>query len=667
MSKAPDGPAATSFVSPTKVGSVMKLGGKDGHGGWQKRYVVLDHHYLFYFKTEKDKKPSGDVCLADYDCCQHNEECKESKFAFLISSSQGDPGGEPMRTYHWHCKDQDEMLEWIEAINLEMQPGTRHPTEMMKQAPPRKSSTDKKKPSVLAGLKNSFKGKKKGKEVNSVDKAALEQVSKEAEKALLHVVRPKGQNRRPPTREALKKRASAIPEDLFAIEEPLESGTVAAPTPPKKPKPSPSPKVSAMKPPTPGKKPGVMNPKPAPRPRPPTMGKSAAGGTSPKPTPRPRPAPKKDELKVDKMDDERGNVGGEKLPKKDKMEVEVGGVEADTSSMENGSKSSAVSSPLKTPGSPSLPRIAIIPEVDDVQTNEKDGKTPERDGLLNSRESSGDAMESEPEKPGSPPAAKTEVEEKEQKEEKEKPEVEAEENVKEEKNGELAEELGFDVIQTNEVEQVTDPASAEKESAGKASSAEVGEKVVPVSEGKEMTPREEEEPKDTSDDTAMGDSKSKEKSDEVEEEKEKVKVPTSDKPDDLRKEEVKKMNEPLEDDKKESVKEAKPEEREVKAEEKVTVADEAAVSRQVKPVEADDVFSAADAVPIWVGIADPQTALEKAKEILRLAHNARIEAKKELAAAKMAREEAEISKKTAKEILKLARQSLHEIKPAKMK
>ena len=76
---------------------------------------------------------------------------------------------------------------------------------------------------------------------------------------------------------------------------------------------------------------------------------------------------------------------------------------------------------------------------------------------------------------------------------------------------------------------------------------------------------------------------------------------------------------------------------------------------------------AASAEPLWTSITNPRTALEKAKEILRLAHNARVEAEKELAAAKLARQEAEISKNTAKQILKLARQSLHEINPAKPK
>ena len=36
----------------------------------------------------QDKKPSGEVCLADYDSCAPHEDCKESKFAFLVSSSQ---------------------------------------------------------------------------------------------------------------------------------------------------------------------------------------------------------------------------------------------------------------------------------------------------------------------------------------------------------------------------------------------------------------------------------------------------------------------------------------------------------------------------------------------------------------------------------------------------
>ena len=44
------GPAASSFESPSKVGWLYKHGGSGVSSHWRKRWFVADHHYLFYYK-----------------------------------------------------------------------------------------------------------------------------------------------------------------------------------------------------------------------------------------------------------------------------------------------------------------------------------------------------------------------------------------------------------------------------------------------------------------------------------------------------------------------------------------------------------------------------------------------------------------------------------------
>lgn len=52
----PDGPAATSFDNPRKKGWLHKHGGSGMSSHWKKRWFIVDHHYLFYFKGPNVRK-----------------------------------------------------------------------------------------------------------------------------------------------------------------------------------------------------------------------------------------------------------------------------------------------------------------------------------------------------------------------------------------------------------------------------------------------------------------------------------------------------------------------------------------------------------------------------------------------------------------------------------
>ena len=45
-----EGPSATSFENPRKVGWLSKHGGSGVSSHWKKRWFIVDHHYLFYYK-----------------------------------------------------------------------------------------------------------------------------------------------------------------------------------------------------------------------------------------------------------------------------------------------------------------------------------------------------------------------------------------------------------------------------------------------------------------------------------------------------------------------------------------------------------------------------------------------------------------------------------------
>lgn len=119
------GPPANSFAEPRLVGWLTKQGGQGIGSNWRKRYFVLDHHYLFYYKTDKDRKPVGVVCLGDYKSCHKAspKESKKNKCTFVIEKGdQADDLDYPVRNYYIYAENEVEMTTWIDCINEEIQP-----------------------------------------------------------------------------------------------------------------------------------------------------------------------------------------------------------------------------------------------------------------------------------------------------------------------------------------------------------------------------------------------------------------------------------------------------------------------------------------------------------------------------------------------------------------
>ena len=90
-----------------------------------------------------------------------------------------------MRTYYLHGRDQDEAREWIEAISLEMKPGSRQKPIRADSGSGGDSSpspSKKEKTGIsFTRLKNSLTRRKGNKEKgDSIDKAAIEQVRESA-------------------------------------------------------------------------------------------------------------------------------------------------------------------------------------------------------------------------------------------------------------------------------------------------------------------------------------------------------------------------------------------------------------------------------------------------------------------------------------------------------
>ncbi|XP_062516717.1 PH domain-containing protein DDB_G0287875-like isoform X2 [Corticium candelabrum] len=304
MSK-PQGPAADAFPCPAKTGFLNKEGGS---GFWQKRWMVLDHHYLFYYKAKDSKHPQNDVCLADYDRCIQMPDCKKSPYAFQLSSSQITNDGDTLRSYLMYADSEAEMHEWIAAIQCEMNPGGSN-TSPERSTTPNKSLALTKSPSPLEdkSADNSSRGNKHLKPGGSiltrfrggggskkdkkepkptpvqVDGESMNVISAEANAGtpLVHLTadRSKGQQgRRPPTRQRRVIDAGVAPTNIFAGR---EVASDRAEPPSKRPKPTPPPKALkpgesspgtrtklAMKPPSTGSRDKGSNNAPSPKPAP---------------------------------------------------------------------------------------------------------------------------------------------------------------------------------------------------------------------------------------------------------------------------------------------------------------------------------------------------------------------------------------------------------------
>eukprot|EP00128_Syssomonas_multiformis_P010423 Colp12_sorted_trinity150504_noHs@30540 len=112
-------PAADSFTNPVKAGWLTKFGGQSNAfgGNWRKRWFILDHHQLFYYKHDKDKAPAGIIDLEEFDLCEQAPpaECKKSKYTFVITNTAV-PESAHKRSYHAYAENQEEMDAWVKVI-----------------------------------------------------------------------------------------------------------------------------------------------------------------------------------------------------------------------------------------------------------------------------------------------------------------------------------------------------------------------------------------------------------------------------------------------------------------------------------------------------------------------------------------------------------------------
>jgi hypothetical protein len=198
--------------------------------------MILDHHYLFYYKAKDGKHPQNEICLADYDRCAHAADCKKSPYAFKLSSSQTNNEGQAYRSYMMYAESEAEMQDWIDAVLREMSPGSNSvvaPSTGSSSSPSlledkgsERSPTGVKFGLLLNRFKSSSTGLKKDKkepkslpQQTSIDKKALDVISTEAKAGptLVHLTadRSRGQQRRPPTRMRRQLDANASAGDLF--------------------------------------------------------------------------------------------------------------------------------------------------------------------------------------------------------------------------------------------------------------------------------------------------------------------------------------------------------------------------------------------------------------------------------------------------------------------
>ncbi|XP_065195275.1 uncharacterized protein LOC135826596 [Sycon ciliatum] len=90
-------------------GWLHKRGGVDASKAWRRRWCVLGHQALHYYKAEQDKEPTGSVYAEDMVGVSQNadESSKDPKYAFVFEINTGD------RTFVFCANSQEEQDEWM--------------------------------------------------------------------------------------------------------------------------------------------------------------------------------------------------------------------------------------------------------------------------------------------------------------------------------------------------------------------------------------------------------------------------------------------------------------------------------------------------------------------------------------------------------------------------
>ncbi|XP_071947602.1 SH3 domain-binding protein 2-like isoform X2 [Antedon mediterranea] len=85
---------------------------------WQLRYVILYKDWLYYFQSEKSKRPKGAFCLKGYHRVMRAEEASttDQRYAFKIMGPSHN-----MRTYFFGAASEREMTLWMAHIRVTME------------------------------------------------------------------------------------------------------------------------------------------------------------------------------------------------------------------------------------------------------------------------------------------------------------------------------------------------------------------------------------------------------------------------------------------------------------------------------------------------------------------------------------------------------------------
>jgi hypothetical protein len=85
-----------------KAGYVLKAG-KNVVNTWAKRYLILRHDLLYYYKTSSDDRPLGVINLL---LCTIKPNLVEKKFNVIL----------PTRTYFFMCDTTADLVQWSELL-----------------------------------------------------------------------------------------------------------------------------------------------------------------------------------------------------------------------------------------------------------------------------------------------------------------------------------------------------------------------------------------------------------------------------------------------------------------------------------------------------------------------------------------------------------------------
>jgi len=95
------------YVKPLRQGFMLKEGG--AFKSWKKRWFILRHNILYYYKDPQDIKSQGVVPLQDTITEAVDADEKKKDYCFCIKN-------QTRRTYYMVCTSNEERDEWIKMI-----------------------------------------------------------------------------------------------------------------------------------------------------------------------------------------------------------------------------------------------------------------------------------------------------------------------------------------------------------------------------------------------------------------------------------------------------------------------------------------------------------------------------------------------------------------------